>query len=88
MLAFGRQELELQMNLSKSFAVCAAAMATAFGYDTALAESKLQPSLIFDLRAASYSQDPEEYILPGFQLGGEGGLSDEGVSLGHTEFSM
>ena len=88
MPAFDRQELEMQMNLSKSFAVCAAAMASAFGHDAVLAESKLQPSLIIDLRAASYSQDPEEYRLPGFQLGGEGGLSDEGLSLGHTEFSM
>jgi hypothetical protein len=63
-------------------------MASALGYDAALAETKLKPSLIIDLRAASYSQDPEEYSLPGFQVGGEGGLADEGLSLGHTEFSM
>lgn len=42
-------------------------------------------SLILDGRYASFSNNPEEYELPGFALGGESGLGEEGFSLGHTE---
>ncbi|MGB1703142.1 MAG: hypothetical protein ACPHFR_08490, partial [Cycloclasticus sp.] len=42
-------------------------------------------SLILDGRYASFSNKPEEYELPGFALGGESGLGEEGFSLGHTE---
>lgn len=62
------------------------AAATIFHMHTLSAEP--QVSVIFDFRAASYSLDPEEYQLPGFQLGGEAGLPDEGGSLGHTEFTI
>lgn len=47
-----------------------------------------QVSFIVDTRVADYSSDPETYSLPGFQLGGEAGLSREGWSLGHTELSI
>ncbi|MEW5008775.1 MAG: hypothetical protein AB1Y36_05780 [Cycloclasticus sp.] len=42
-------------------------------------------SLILDGRYASFSHKPGEYELPGFALGGESGLGEEGISLGHTE---
>lgn len=45
-------------------------------------------SVIFDTKVASYSKDPESYRLPGFQLGGEAGISDEGWSLGHSELAI
>jgi len=42
-------------------------------------------SLILEGIAASYSRDPDEWQVPGFQLGGEAGPPAEGLSLGHTE---
>jgi len=47
-----------------------------------------QISLILDGRFAAFRNDPEEYELPGFALGGEAGLGEEGFSLGHTELSV
>ena len=47
-----------------------------------------QASIIVEGIISSYSQDPEEYRLPGFQLGGEAGLHDEGWSFGHNEFAV
>ncbi len=42
-------------------------------------------SLILQGSLNSYSQDPEDYALPGFQLGGEAGLPAEGLTLDETE---
>ncbi len=47
-----------------------------------------QISLILDGRMASFDRDPEGYHLPGFMLGGEAGLFEEGMSIGHTELSV
>ena len=47
-----------------------------------------QISLILDGRMASFDRDPEDYRLPGFALGGEAGLFEEGMSIGHTELSV
>jgi hypothetical protein len=44
--------------------------------------------LTLDGKYTDYRQDPEEYELPGFGLGGEAGLDDEGFSLNHSEFTM
>jgi len=44
--------------------------------------------LTLDGKITDYRQDPEEYELPGFGLGGEAGLDDEGFSLNHSEFTM
>lgn len=45
-------------------------------------------SVILDGRYANFSNDPENYALPGFQLGGEAGLGESGFSLGHSELVM
>ena len=45
-------------------------------------------SLILDGRYSNFSQDPEEYVLPGFMLGGEAGPGEQGFSLGHSELVM
>lgn len=45
-------------------------------------------SLILDGRYASFNNDPENYELPGFALGGEAGLGEKGLSVGHTEMVM
>ncbi|MCK5359678.1 MAG: hypothetical protein KAJ95_03585, partial [Gammaproteobacteria bacterium] len=45
-------------------------------------------SLILDGRYSHFSQDPENYELPGFMLGGEAGPGERGFGLGHNELVM
>ena len=45
-------------------------------------------SVIIDGVYASYKNDPEDYSLPGFPLGGEAELAPEGFSLGHSELTL
>ena len=45
-------------------------------------------SLILDGRYSHFSQNPEEYTLPGFILGGEAGPGEQGFALGHNELVM
>ncbi len=47
------------------------------------------PALSFILQGSvnSYSQDPDSYALPGFQLGEEAGLAAEGLTLDETEIT-
>ena len=45
-------------------------------------------SLVLDGQYAAYQQDPEDWQIPGLPLGGEAGLAEEGMSLGHSELSM
>ena len=42
-------------------------------------------SVILDGFYASYQNNPEDYRIPGFALGGEAELAPEGFSLGHSE---
>ena len=44
-------------------------------------------SLILQGSLNSYSEDPDNYYLPGFQLGGEAGLAPEGLTLDETELT-
>nr|VFK14159.1 MAG: hypothetical protein BECKLPF1236B_GA0070989_105723 [Candidatus Kentron sp. LPFa] len=44
-------------------------------------------SLVLQASAASYSQDPETWRMPGFLTGGESGLKTEGLSLTETELT-
>ena len=45
-------------------------------------------SITLDGGYASYKNDPEDYSLPGYILGGEAGLAPEGFSIGHSELTM
>jgi outer membrane receptor protein involved in Fe transport len=45
-------------------------------------------SLILDGRFASFDNSADSYELPGYSLGGEAGLGEEGFSLGHTELAI
>jgi len=45
-------------------------------------------SVILEGVYASYKNDPENYELPGYALGGEAGLAPEGFSLGHSEIIL
>lgn len=64
-------------------ALCAAIPALA---QTAGNEFNPAVSLILDGRYATY--DEEGLELPGFQIGGEAGLPEKGLSLGHTELAV
>lgn len=44
-------------------------------------------SVILQGAANSYSQNPDDYALPGFQLGDEAGLPSEGLTLDETEIT-
>ena len=45
-------------------------------------------SVIIDGIYASYKNNPDDYVLPGYSLGGESELAAEGFSLGHSEITM
>ena len=45
-------------------------------------------SVILDGVFASYKNNPENYTLSGYALGGEAGLAPEGFSLGHSEITL
>ena len=45
-------------------------------------------SVILDGFYASYKNNPDDYALPGYGLGGESGLGAAGFSLGHSEIIM
>ena len=45
-------------------------------------------SVILDGLYASYKNNPDDYALPGYILGGESELAAEGFSLGHSEITM
>ena len=53
-------------------------------------ENKFNPaiSLILDGRYANFGNDPEDYELPGFALGGESGLGSRGLSVGESELAF
>jgi hypothetical protein len=42
----------------------------------------------FQGQAWAYSNDPDDYVIPGFPAGGESGLAAEGLSLAETEITM
>jgi len=44
--------------------------------------------VIFQGRAWSYENDPHDYLIPGFPLGGHAGPAAEGFSLGETEINI
>jgi hypothetical protein len=45
-------------------------------------------SVILDGKLASYTHDPQDYTLPGFQLAAETGPPPEGLSLGESELAL
>ncbi len=45
-------------------------------------------SLILDGRFADMGNDPDDYALPGFMLGGESGLGSQGFAVGESELVM
>ena len=54
---------------------------------TAVTDNTFNPSItiILDGVYADYSNDPEDYEMPGYALGGEAELASAGFSLGHSE---
>lgn len=44
--------------------------------------------VVFQGQAWHFKQDPDDYQIPGFPLGGEAGLVPEGLALGETEIDI
>jgi len=42
-------------------------------------------SVVLDGRYGDFKNNPEDYELPGFSLGNEAGLGEQGFAIGHTE---
>ena len=57
-------------------------------YSTAQNNFNPAISLILDGHYVSFDNDPDDYELPGFALGGESGLKTKGLSLGESELVM
>jgi hypothetical protein len=53
-------------------------------------DSSFNPAIgvIFQGQAWAYDNDPEDYSIPGFPLGGEAGPAPEGLSLAETEITI
>jgi hypothetical protein len=53
-------------------------------------DSSFNPAIgvTFQGQAWAYDNDPEDYSIPGFPLGGEAGPAPEGLSLAETELTM
>lgn len=64
--------------------------ATAVAPMTSPAARSFNPdiSLILDGKLSSFANDPEDYAIPGFQLGGEAGPGEEGFSVQHSELMI
>jgi hypothetical protein len=60
------------------------------GHTNMVTQNKFNPavSLILDGRYANFGNDPEDYELPGFALGGESGLGSRGLSVGESELAF
>ena len=54
------------------------------------ADNAFNPAIgvTFQGQAWAYENDPDDYYLPGFPLGGEAGLAPEGFSLAESEITM
>jgi len=59
---------------------------TAGSYATASNQYNPAIGIIIDGEIWSYSNDPGGHSIPGFAFGGESGLTDEGLSIGESEF--
>lgn len=76
--------------LTVCVAVCALPVATAHAeYLGNVSGNSFNPaiSLILDGKYTRYDNDPEDYRIPGFQLGPEAGLAAEGFSVEHSELT-
>jgi hypothetical protein len=53
-------------------------------------DSSFNPAIgvTFQGQAWSYENDPDDYLVPGFPLGGEAGPAPEGLSLAETEITV
>jgi hypothetical protein len=53
-------------------------------------DSSFNPAIgvTFQGQAWSYQNDPDDYMIPGFPLGGEAGPAPEGLSLAETEITV
>jgi hypothetical protein len=81
---------EQRVNKQEQIAKTAPANAAIQPQQTSTGPSNFNPniSITLDGQYSSYQNNPEDYELPGFMLGGEAGLNDEGLALGHSEITL
>lgn len=79
------QERQTREELAESQAALPAAETASAA--TAGISNAFNPALSVILQGSvnSYSENPDKYALPGFQLGDEGALAAEGLTLDETE---
>jgi len=72
------------------FSIALMMASAAYTCNVMAADNSFNPqiSLILDGQYSSYDNNPEDYSIAGFQLGGEAGLADDGFSLGHSELAL
>ena len=60
------------------------------GQTTLSRDNSSNPAIgvVFQGQAWSYGEDPDDYAIPGFPLGGEAGPLPEGLALGETEINI
>lgn len=60
------------------------------GQTTVSRDNSANPAIgvVFQGQAWSYGEDPDDYAIPGFPLGGEAGPLPEGLALGETEINI
>ena len=84
-LAIAEQNARASSYSSQQTAVTAIPAAT-----TGSRSSAYNPAIgvIFQGRMWHYDNDPEQYVIPGFPLGGEAGPFAEGLAIGETELNF
>ena len=75
--------------MKNSITMISAAVAS-LSLSSTLHANDMNPAISLTLQGqyAGYEQDPASYELPGFMMGGEAGLNEEGFGLGHGELVM
>jgi len=84
------EQAETQTQQNQSQLSAANAAAPAASQELPGTNNSFNPAVSVVLQGSinSYSIDPDDYALPGFQLGEEGGLAAEGLSLDETEITL
>jgi len=87
-------ELERRLSVAEQNAsqanAAAQQAATPVTLATSSANSAFNPAIgvIFQGYAWNYGSDPDEYVIPGFPLGGEAGPLQQGLAIGETELNV
>jgi hypothetical protein len=84
------EDLEQRLNAAELKAEQASLEASQATLAARESHNAFNPALgvIFQGQAWAYNNDPDDYYIPGFPLGGEAGLAPEGLALAETEINI